>query len=397
MTKFDSITTSGSGVVRWVFFGILVVIILSVFALISYGREMQGTQSLPFSDQMINGDSFPLVSSGDETPVYTLKGKEYSICAISDADSACHLVIPAGSAQRAVSAVSDTAEVVLSPAFVRKIDSLKKQRNYMAVENELSLLSLAERRRIEELLRDSLTHAEAENAVVVPSVIDTLKKNDNYLALENEASLRELAERRRAADLLRDSLQHVEEQRAVRNDSTFRPLLAARTNLLYDVALIPSIGVEYYIGKQWTLGLDYQNTWFYSNNSHRYYQCYGGYLTVRRYFGSLSETSPWDGFAYRGHHVGAYFMLLTYDWETGGKGYQSWKPSLGLGVEYGYSLPISRRLCLDFTLGIGYFGGQYEEYEPNPTWYTWRATKRLNWFGPTKAEVSLKWIIGKHY
>ena len=172
---------------------------------------------------------------------------------------------------------------------------------------------------------------------------------------------------------------------------------ALKTNALYDLALIPNIGAEVTLGKQWTVSADWMYTWFSSNNRHRYWQGYGGYLTVRRYFGKLSETSPWDGFAYRGHHVGAYLMLLTYDWETGGRGYQSWKPSLGVGVEYGYSLPISRRLCLDFTLGFGYFGGQYEEYDPNPTWYTWRATKRLNWFGPTKAEVSLKWIIGKHY
>ena len=64
------------------------------------------------------------------------------------------------------------------------------------------------------------------------------------------------------------------------------------------------------------------------------------------------------------------------------------------GVEYGYSHPISRRLNLDFTIGIGYLGGTYHEYLPIDDCYVWQFTKKQNWIGPTKAEVSLVWLLG---
>ncbi|MGI6864290.1 DUF3575 domain-containing protein, partial [Bacteroides sp. KG156] len=46
-------------------------------------------------------------------------------------------------------------------------------------------------------------------------------------------------------------------------------------------------------------------------------------------------------------------------------------------------------------------GGEYHEYVPGG-WcethrrecYLWQATKRRHWFGPTKAEISLVWLIG---
>ena len=64
------------------------------------------------------------------------------------------------------------------------------------------------------------------------------------------------------------------------------------------------------------------------------------------------------------------------------------------GIEYGYSLPIARRLNIDFTIGIGYMGGKYIKYIPDKGRYLWQSTHKLNWFGPTKAEVSLVWLIG---
>ena len=63
---------------------------------------------------------------------------------------------------------------------------------------------------------------------------------------------------------------------------------ALKTNALYDLALIPNIGAEVTLGKQWTVSADWMYTWFSSNKRHRYWQGYGGYLTVRRYFANHS-------------------------------------------------------------------------------------------------------------
>jgi hypothetical protein len=68
-------------------------------------------------------------------------------------------------------------------------------------------------------------------------------------------------------------------------------------------------------------------------------------------------------------------------------------------VEYGYALPIGRRLDLDFSIGIGFQGGEYKEYEPaddDTGHYVWEATKKRSWWGPTKAAITLRWDIGKH-
>ena len=34
---------------------------------------------------------------------------------------------------------------------------------------------------------------------------------------------------------------------------------------------------------------------------------------------------------------------------------------------------------------------------PMDNHYVWKATKKRNWFGPTKAEVSLVWLLGGGY
>ena len=71
------------------------------------------------------------------------------------------------------------------------------------------------------------------------------------------------------------------------------------------------------------------------------------------------------------------------------------KCNYAVGVEYGYSLPVGRRLNLDFVIGAGYWGGEYHTYVPDGDQYVWRETRRRRWFGPTKAEVSLVWLLGR--
>lgn len=166
--------------------------------------------------------------------------------------------------------------------------------------------------------------------------------------------------------------------------------LAARTNLLYDAAVIPNIGLEIPLGNHWTLNADWFYTWFKNDDRHRYWQGYGGYFGVRKYFGAASEENPFTG-----HHLGAYGLMMTYDVEWGGRGYQSPDWGFGGGIEYGYSLPIARRFNLDFSLGVGFQDGKYHEYLPMDGHYVWQETHHRNWFGPTKAEVSLKWLIGR--
>ena len=162
------------------------------------------------------------------------------------------------------------------------------------------------------------------------------------------------------------------------------PVVAPRTNLLYDAVLIPNIGIEVSLGGRWTAGADWFYTWFSNDSRHRYWQGYGGYLTLRRYI-----SQPFTG-----HHIGIYALGLTYDVEWGGRGYQAARFGFGGGLEYGYSAPIGRRLCLDFSLGVGFQDGEYKKYDPVDSHYVWHSTNKRHWWGPTKAEISLKWLLG---
>ncbi len=174
--------------------------------------------------------------------------------------------------------------------------------------------------------------------------------------------------------------------------------MAVKTNLLYDAALIPNIGVEFYLKDGWSIGADWMYGWWKKDRIHWYWRAYGGDLTVRKWLGRKAEEKPLQG-----HHIGIYAQVLTYDFETGGRGYMGGKPGgtlfdqahFGAGIEYGYSHPIARRLNLDFTIGVGYLGGKCYEYLPIDNHYVWQTTKQRRWFGPTKAEVALVWLIGR--
>ena len=164
---------------------------------------------------------------------------------------------------------------------------------------------------------------------------------------------------------------------------------ALKSNLLYDALLVPNLSLEASIGSGWTLGAGGMFAWWSKDAKHRYWRIYGGDLEIRKYFGTLSKSKPLQG-----HHLGIYGDFLTYDFEFGAKGYQS-KATYTAGIKYGYSHPIANRLNLDFALGIGYLHSNYKTYVPRDGCYVYQETKKQKWLGPTQAEISLVWLLGK--
>ena len=164
---------------------------------------------------------------------------------------------------------------------------------------------------------------------------------------------------------------------------------ALKSNFLYDALLVPNLSLEASIGSGWTLGAGGMLAWWSKDAKHRYWRIYGGDLEIRKYFGTLSKSKPLQG-----HHLGIYGDFLTYDFEFGAKGYQS-KATYAAGIKYGYSHPIANRLNLDFALGIGYLHSNYKTYVPRDGCYVYQETKKRKWLGPTQAEISLVWLLGK--
>lgn len=212
-----------------------------------------------------------------------------------------------------------------------------------------------------------------------------------------------------AAEEIADTVITPVDVRTVTVDSTVRqePIVEPKerksfymslsTNMLYDALLVPNIGAEFYLGRNWSVAADWMYGWWDTNRRHRYWRIYGGEIAVRRWLGSAAERKPLTG-----HHVGLYAQAITYDFEFGGKGQMAGEPggslwdkcSYGVGIEYGYSLPVASRLNIDFTIGVGYLGGTYYEYRPIDGHYVWQSTHQRHWFGPTRAMVSLVWLLG---
>ena len=166
--------------------------------------------------------------------------------------------------------------------------------------------------------------------------------------------------------------------------------MAAKSNMLYDLALVPNGGVEFYLGKNFSVAGNWMYSWWKSDKVYWYWRTYGGDVAVRYWFGKPSKEKPLQG-----HHVGLYGQMITYDVELGGRGYLADRWSWSVGLEYGYSLPIDSRLNIDFTIGAGYHTGQFYEYLPIDGHYVWQATKNRRYIGPTKAEISLVWLLGR--
>lgn len=163
------------------------------------------------------------------------------------------------------------------------------------------------------------------------------------------------------------------------------------TNLLYDALLTPNIGVGIYLGKRMTLFADWMHAWWDNRSRRRYWRIYGGDLELRMQLGGGRADNPLSG-----HRLGVYASIVTYDFQFGRShtGVMGDKYNYAAGLSYGYSLPIGRRLSLDFALGVGYAWGKYMKQHLEDDHDVWLSTHTRRWFGPTRAEISLVWLVG---
>ena len=159
------------------------------------------------------------------------------------------------------------------------------------------------------------------------------------------------------------------------------------TNMLYDAALVPNVGVEYAFGRHWSAKVNAMYAWWSNDSRHRYWRVAGATVEMRRWFGTNVEA-----FELRGHHMGAYLGAYRYDFELGDTGNMA-DFNYSVGVSYGYSMPIARKLSLDLGVSVGYIGGKYTKYDYEYECYMWKADMRRNYFGVTRAEASLVWHI----
>ena len=175
------------------------------------------------------------------------------------------------------------------------------------------------------------------------------------------------------------------------------------TNAVYDAVIIPNIGTEFNLGKGWGLNIRYDGIWNPINDRHIYWRIYGGEVTLRKYMGARNAIVSGLFGPHTGHHIGLMAQAITYDIEFKNTGYMAGEPegnifnrsSFGVGLEYGYTMPLGRHWNLDFSIGAGWFGGKYYTYEPMGGQYVWQSTARNSWLGPTRADISFYYLFGR--
>lgn len=168
------------------------------------------------------------------------------------------------------------------------------------------------------------------------------------------------------------------------------PLFSVKTNLLFDLALIPNIEVEIPLGRRWSLGAEVLFPWWLSDDNRYCMEVLSGGLEARLWLGDRQRHKPLTG-----HFAGFYLNGGEYDLQWDTKGYRG-KYFASAGLTYGYSLPLSRRLNIEFSLGVGVLYTDYRQYEAIEDYQIllWQKDGKYTWIGPTKAKVSLVWLLG---
>ncbi len=177
-----------------------------------------------------------------------------------------------------------------------------------------------------------------------------------------------------------------------------------RSNLAHDVATVPSIGTQIYLGGGLALDLNWSGSWWSMSKKDRFWRMYGAEAAFRYFFRRPQDNAKGMFRSLTGHHLGLYGQVLTYDVEWEGKGYLGGQegrnlfaaPTWSAGLEYGYTLPIGKHFNLDFGLGVGYMRGPVQEYVPNGNGGYARVgePRTFQWIGPTRLEITLQWLIG---
>lgn len=174
------------------------------------------------------------------------------------------------------------------------------------------------------------------------------------------------------------------------------PVIALKTNLLFDAAITPNIEVERWFGRndRFSVMGEVWAPWWSNKKKNKVYELFNAGLEGRIWLHSNNKAA--DHRPLTGHFLGLYAAGGYYDLQHTDNGHQGEFTSLGL--TYGYSHRIARRLNLEFSVSAGFVGGPYHSYHPMPnTDYLVRNHDgHLTWWGPTKAKISLVWLIGGH-
>jgi hypothetical protein len=167
------------------------------------------------------------------------------------------------------------------------------------------------------------------------------------------------------------------------------PEMNIKTNLLWDVTTTANLGVEFRIGDKTSLDLPVNyNAWVYANN--RKWK----HILVQ------PEFRWWPKETFNGHFWGFHAHYAFYNVGNLPKPpfsaymqnnrFEGWLA--GTGISYGYRMNFNLNWAMEATVGAGYAYLSYNRFDCRDCGQK-NADKTTNWFGPTRAGISLIYDI----
>lgn len=168
-----------------------------------------------------------------------------------------------------------------------------------------------------------------------------------------------------------------------------------KTNLLYGAGTFtPNLGLEVGLGERTTLDISAGYNWFNLNGTPndnkklihwmvqpelRYWLCqkFNGHFFGLHALGSQYNISQQD-------------LSFIFGKDSEKYRYEGW--AVGAGLSYGYQFILGKRWNLEMNIGVGYARLRYDQYECK-TCGDKVGSSSKNYFGPTKAGISLIYII----
>jgi hypothetical protein len=196
-----------------------------------------------------------------------------------------------------------------------------------------------------------------------------------------------LASAQVSADMQQSDLVVVKSDGANVIEDPYLPKFAIKSNLLYMATTTMNASAEFGIGRRWTADLSVgynpfklqevgMNQLWFAQPELRYWFC----QRFERHFIGLHAI-------YGEYNIGPVtFLTDTF------KQYRYKGRSVGAGISWGYHTPISKRWALETSLGVGYVKLDYDKHDCYECDKIVESRDR-NYFGPTKAAVSLIFMI----
>ena len=168
------------------------------------------------------------------------------------------------------------------------------------------------------------------------------------------------------------------------------PKWGIKTNLLYDATATINLGVEFRTGERTSLDLSGNyNTWTFGNDR------------KWKHYLAQPEFRWWPRGTFDGHFFGLHGHYALYNVGSLPKPpfstymnthrFEGWLA--GAGVSYGYRWNFNHRWAMEATVGVGYAYLSYDKFNCGRCGEM-LTSETKNWFGPTKAGLSLIYGIG---